>query len=160
MTKKLEDLLNLPNQSDSTEDIATTENFIKEQQQTLVDVNLAIDKIDVALPSVRDLEASDHELDELATLAKDKFNDLMDLGMSVESRFSGPIFQTAGVLLGHAITAKQAKLDKKLRMVDLQIKKLRLDQTAKNNEQDAPIEGEAVLLDRNSLLNKILNKPQ
>jgi len=42
----------------------------------------------------------------------------------------------------------------------LQIKKLRLDQTAKNNEQDAPIEGEAVLLDRNSLLNKILNKPQ
>lgn len=159
MNKKLEELFNLPNQEMPNIE-SSTDVFIEEQKETFKEINLAIDKIDTALPSVRDLEASDKELDELADLAKDKFNDLMDLGMSVESRFSGPIFQTAGVLLGHAITAKQAKLDKKLRMVDLQIKKLRLDHAINTSENKPSVEGEGVVLDRNSLLNKILNKPQ
>lgn len=160
MTKKLEELFNIADQPRDEVTAEQTNSFIQEQKQTFHDINVAIDKIDTALPSVKDLEASDSELDELADLAKDKFNDLMDLGMSVESRFSGPIFQTAGVLLGHAITAKQAKLDKKLRMVDLQIKKMRLDHTVNSAESKPSIEGEGVVLDRNSLLNKILNKPQ
>lgn len=160
MTKKLEDLFNLPNQMGTDIPVEQTDIFIEQQKQTFSDINSAIDKIDTALPSVRDLEASDQELDELANLAKDKFNDLMDLGMSVESRFSGPIFQTAGILLGHAITAKQAKLDKKLRMVDLQIKKMKLDHTINSTDNKAAVEGEGLILDRNSLLNKILNKPQ
>ena len=121
MTKKLNELFNLPN--DTSIPIEQKDMFLEEQKETITQIDIALDKIDNALPIVRDLESSDNELDELANLAKDKFNDLMDLGMSVESRFSGPIFQTAGVLLGHAITAKQAKLDKKLRMVDLQLKK-------------------------------------
>lgn len=160
MTKKLEDLFNLPNQIDPDMPVEQTDIFIEQQKQTFSDINSALDKIDTALPSVRDLEASDQELDELANLAKDKFNDLMDLGMSVESRFSGPIFQTAGILLGHAITAKQAKLDKKLRMVDLQIKKMKLDHTINSTDNKPAVEGEGMILDRNSLLNKILNKPQ
>ena len=108
---------------------------------------------------MRDLEAADQEMDDLAELAQDNFNDLMDLGMNVEARYAGTIFQTAGVLLGHAITAKQAKLDKKLRMVDLQLKKLRVDQMAKKEgTADAPIEGQGVVLDRNTLLREILGQ--
>ena len=75
------------------------------------------------MPLVRGLDVTEAEMDELANLAKEKFNDLMDLGMNMEARFSGTVFQTAGVLLGHAITAKQDKLDKKLSMIDLQLKK-------------------------------------
>ena len=121
----------------------------------------AIDKIDAALPGVNSLDTADNELDELADLAKDKFEDLMDLGMQVEARYSGTIFQTAGVLLGHAITAKQAKLDKKLRMVDLQLKKLRLDQVAKKEAANGdlpqePVDGKGMILDRNELLRSIL----
>jgi hypothetical protein len=83
----------------------------------------------------------------------------MDLGMNVEARFSGTILQTAGVLLGHAISAKQAKIDKKLRMVDLQLKKLRLDQTAASKDPGAgAIEGQATVIDRNELLNRILQQ--
>jgi len=85
----------------------------------------------------------------------------MDLGMNVEARYSGTILQTAGVLLGHAITAKQAKIDKKLRVVDLQLKKLRLDQTAAKAGQNntlPPIDGQAIVLDRNELLKQILNE--
>ena len=126
------------------------------------EVSDALDKIDNALPQVKALESTDAELDELAQLAKDKFNDLIDLGMNVEPRISGQIFQTAGVLLGHAITAKQAKIDKKLRVVQLQIQKARLDQQNKGAakpqepEETDEIQGKATVVDRNSLLRAIL----
>ena len=81
--------------------------------------------------------------------------------MNVEARFSGHILATAGTLLGHAITAKQAKLDKKLRMVDLQLKKARLDAQNTKNDGEKLIDaadGNAVILDRNELLKQILGK--
>ena len=115
------------------------------------------------MPYVNDLDTSDKELDDLSDLAKEKFQDLIDLGMNVEARFSGHILATAGTLLGHAITAKQAKLDKKLRMVDLQLKKARLDHqmatTDAKNDVDKIVDatdGKAVVLDRNELLKQIL----
>ena len=155
MTKKLEALFDLP-VLPAEQDAQST---IEEHTQTIREIDLAIDKIDAALPTVRDLEAADKEMDDLAQLAQDKFQDLMDLGMNVEARYSGTIFQTAGVLLGHAITAKQAKLDKKLRMVDLQLKKARLDQTASKSTADIePVDGKGVVLDRNALLAQILGK--
>jgi hypothetical protein len=84
--------------------------------------------------------------------------------MAVEPRFSGVILQTAGTLLGHAITAKTAKLDKKLRMVQLQLQKAKLDhQREKDNKKEEEsandaIDGKGILLDRNELLKSILGK--
>lgn len=165
MTKKLEELFNLPTAVPPDAGAEEVTSITQEQQRVFKDIDSAIDKIDAALPTVTSLDTSDQELDELATLAKDKFNDLMELGMNMEARFSGTVFQTAGTLLGHAITAKQAKLDKKLRMVDLQLKKMRLDHQIKKDTMtgDSPsgaIEGEGTLLDRNALLAEILNKPR
>ena len=162
MTRKLEELFNLPkNLSEETTALEAVETF-KENETIFKDIDSTIDKIDAALPMVRELDASDQEMDELATLAKDRFNDLMDLGMNMEARFSGQVFQTAGVLLGHAITAKQAKLDKKLRMVDLQLKKMRLDHQIKQDGAGpaTAVDGEGMVLDRNTLLAQILNKPK
>lgn len=154
MTKKLEELFNLPEANTGEAD---TEESIQQKQELLASADNIIDRIDQALPQVRELDGADSELDELANLAKNKFEDLMDLGMNVEARYSGQILQTAGILLGHAITAKQAKIDKKLRMVDLQLKKMRLDQAAaKEGNGPAPVEGQAVVLDRNELLKQIL----
>jgi hypothetical protein len=157
MTKRLEELFNLPEPPERLEpDPEEQERIIAENQQTLADADSIIDRIDQALPQVSDLDSADTELDELSNLAKEKFQDLMDLGMNVEARFSGTILQTAGVLLGHAITAKQAKIDKKLKMVDLQLKKMRLDQTANKDDKLPPIEGHATVIDRNELLKQIL----
>ena len=161
MTQKLEELFNLPPSDAATPEEA--KNNIEENREIIKAVDAAIDKIDAALPFVDSLDISDKELDDLSDLAKEKFQDLIDLGMNVEARFSGHILATAGTLLGHAITAKQAKLDKKLRMVDLQLKKARLDaQIAKDNNKsdgdkivDAE-DGRAVILDRNELLKQIL----
>ena len=163
MTKKLESLFNLSEPSEEpieeTVEPETALQSVSENQQIFRDIDLAIDKIDEALPAVRDLDASDTEMDELADLAKDKFNDLMDLGMSMEARHSALVFQTASQLLGHAITAKNAKMDKKLRMIDLQLKKMRLDhQIKKDNGIDDAIPQESTLMDRNDLLKQLLGK--
>jgi hypothetical protein len=162
MTRKLSELFNLPDQLPDNATAEQAETVTQEHQKIFKEIDSTIDKIDSALPLVKDLDSSDDELDELANLAKDKFNDLMELGLNMEARFSGQVFQTAGILLGHAISAKQAKLDKKLRMVDLQLKKMKLDHQIKQDGGDASsaIEGEGIILDRNSLLDQILNKPK
>jgi hypothetical protein len=163
MTQKLSELFDLPATDETT--VESAEHSIEENREMIEAVDLAIDKIDAALPFVSNLDTSDQELDELSKLAQDKFQDLIDLGMNVEARFSGHILATAGTLLGHAITAKQAKLDKKLKMVDLQLKKARLDMQIKQAEDkqntdgnkllDAE-DGQGVVLDRNELLRQIL----
>jgi hypothetical protein len=160
MTKKLSELFDLPDlpTTDSAENSEVLQT-IAENREAIARVDEAIDKIDVALPTVRDLEASDAEMDELADLAKSKFEDLMDLGMNMDPRFGGVVFQTAGTLLGHAITAKTAKMDKKLRMVQLQLQKARLDhQISRENPEDRPVDGQGIVLDRNALLEQILQK--
>jgi len=154
MTKKLQEFFNLPDPP-APEQPAEQ---IEEQKRELTYANDIISRIDQALPQVHDLDDADREMDELADLAKDKFNDLMDLGMNVEARFSGTILQTAGVLLGHAITAKQAKIDKKLRMVELQLKKMRLDQIENKDGSSGAIDGHAIVLDRNALLKQIIGE--
>ena len=159
MTKKLSELFDLPDNIASTNLAESSEvlQTIADNREAIARVDEAIDKIDLALPTVRDLEASDEEMDELADLAKSKFEDLMDLGMNMDPRFGGVVFQTAGTLLGHAITAKTAKMDKKLKMIDLQLKKMRLDQQGKNSEgPDIIPTAQGTVLSRNDLLERIL----
>jgi hypothetical protein len=78
----------------------------------------------------------------------------MDLGMQVDSRFASEIFSVASNMLGHAITAKTAKLDKKLKMIDLQLKKAKLDQSTPDAEPAQ--QGTGHVLSRNELLDRIL----
>ena len=128
---------------------------ILDQAQEITQTALTnLEKIDAALPQVRGLEAADSELDELAELATNSFKDLQELGMQVESRFSSEIFSAAGTMLGHAITAKTAKINKKLKQLDLQLKKAALDQkqqTKTEEVENTPL-GEGKALDRNELL--------
>ncbi len=158
MTKKLENLFNLPNELSDSEDSAEipTVEDLQKNMQTLAEINQNIDKIDHALPMVQDLDAADTELDNLSELSRRTAEDLISMGMNVEARFSGTILQTAGVMMGHAITAKQAKIDKKLRMIDLQLKKMRLDHQISTSKPEAPQEANATVIDRNELLKRIL----
>jgi hypothetical protein len=161
MSTTLESLFNLPpapKPSDAAP-AATPEESLAKSEETktnLAEINAAIDKIDLALPTVRDLDASDAEMDALAQLAQDTFTDMIDYGMNVDPRVSGQIFQSASTLLGHALTAKMAKMDKKLKMVDLQLKKARLDQATNNKAPADVIEGKGTMLDRNELMRTIL----
>lgn len=99
-------------------------------------------------------------MDALANLATSSYKDLIDLGMQVDSRFSAEIFGVASNMLGHAITAKTAKMNKKLKMIELQLRKAVLDQkiASKNEEIEATPVGEGSLLDRNELLKMLSTK--
>jgi len=155
MNKKLSELFELPAPNDNlNEDIIEQAQLQDISQEALS----TLEKIENALPQVRGLEASDTEMDTLAQLATDSYKDLMDLGMQVDSRFASEIFNSASSMLGHAITAKTAKINKKLKMLDLQMKKAVLDQkvASKSEEiQNIPL-GEGSLVDRNELLRSIL----
>ncbi len=114
------------------------------------------DKIAAALPRVKGLgDIADNELDALAAKAEQAYDDLMDLGMNVEARYGSRMFEVAAQMMTAAITAKSHKIDKKLKMVDLQLKKLAIEKKneSKGNE---PIEGEGyIITDRNSILEKL-----
>jgi hypothetical protein len=154
MTKRLEELFELPQIEKEVND-SNYEKAVVDTVTTEAYTNL--EKIENALPQVRGLESADVEMDELANLAVNSYKDLQDLGMQVDSRFSAEIFNVAGTMLGHAITAKTAKINKKLKMIELQLKKASLDQkvASKQEHVDATPVGEGQLLDRNELL-KIL----
>jgi hypothetical protein len=155
MTRKLEDLFNLPPTQEEVEKAIPS---IEENRNTIAVIDATIDKIDTALPAVRGLEATDEEMDQLAEMAKNSYNDLMDLGMQVDSRFASEIFSVASNMLGHAITAKTAKLDKKLKMIDLQLKKARLDQQKPEEPAGGATQtGNGVVINRTELLDRILN---
>jgi hypothetical protein len=154
MTRKLEELFDLP---PTSEEIDSAVPSLPETRLSLAELDSTIDKIDAALPAVRDLDASDREMDDLADMAKSSYNDLMDLGMQVDSRFASEIFGVASNMLGHAITAKTAKLNKKLKMIDLQLKKARMDQDRNKDEPMDTAHGEVLNhLSRNELLEKLI----
>lgn len=154
--KKLEEILNLPETKKEISE-ATKEDKTSDTPEELLRNIEEFDKISSALPVVKGLgDLGDQELDTLAQKATDAYDDLMDLGMNVESRYSGRIFEVASSMLKNAIDAKSAKLDKKLRMIELQLKKAKLDQNSGDDSINVP-SNEYIVTDRNSLLEKIKN---
>ena len=172
MTKKLEDILNLPNVAEAFKEVDKKEkdkklketanggtvgtNLDPQTRKNLEKSYAEFDKVAAALPQVKGLgELSDLELDKLAIEAEESYKNLMDLGMNVESRYSGRIFEVAASMMRNAVDAKAAKMEKKLKMVELQLKKRKLDQESGGEE---PIEAEgSIIFDRNELLKRIAN---
>ena len=156
MTKKLEELFGFPPSSDA-EDLPISEATSSIEEANSLSNSLAqLDKIELALPAVRGLESSDGEMDELASRAVKEFDNLMDLGMNVDSRYASEIFSVASQMLGHAITAKNAKINKKLKIIELQLKKAKLDIDS-GDESNLPT-AQGTVLDRNEMLDRLLNR--
>ena len=162
MTKKLEELLNLPDSQEIIKEAEQQEKQEKKRQEAVMHIDdtsrdiAELDKISAALPQVKGLgELADKELNEVADKAMTAYDDLMDLGMNVESRYSGRVFEVAGTMLKTSLDAKVAKLDKKLKMVELQLKKEKMDRDSGPGDGDI-VSGEGyVVTDRNSLLERL-----
>jgi len=157
MTKKLEDIFDLETSTDAD---TFREQLEKEQDQkndqeanALIKEKLDLDKIDAALPQVDGL-AEDKEIDKYAEEAYQSYKDLMDLGMNIEPRLAGRIMEVASSMMSNAINAKNVKVDKKLKMIELQLKKMKLDQG--KPDEDAVTGTGTVVADRNELIKQIL----
>ncbi len=138
------------------EEIAEKAQKIKSVNRSYMEVN----SITKSLPEIIELENIDEtELDKLASKAEQAYEDLMDLAMNVEVRYSGRIFEVAGGMLKHAIDAKSAKIEKKLKAVDLQLKKYKIDKETPESGDGQLLNGEGyIYTDRNDLLKKLGQK--
>jgi len=152
MTKKLEKLFNLDEIEKSNKKPVPAEITNLEESYK------AVTEIAGGLPQVKELDAlNDQELDSLADKAEQAYDDLMDLGMNVEVRYASRIFEVASSMMKNAIDARTAKIDKKLKSIDLQMKKYKIDKD--NNEDPNVVNGDGyVITDRNDLLKKLSQK--
>ena len=166
MTKKLNELFDLPDNQEIINNEASEKEKTKKlyskvvEKENEIETQLTeIDKISAALPKVTGLGTqSDKELNEIAEKAMDSYTDLMSLGMNAEIRYSGRIFEVAGSMLKTSLEAKTAKIDKKLKMLDLQIKKQKLDQDEDNNQNETnTLTGEVFTGDRNAFIESLRN---
>lgn len=169
MTRKLESLFDMEDDDESLDTPVVPES-VESQSKPLSESSVEIkqsaitnlEKIERALEEVKNLDKSDDEMDEIANLAKESFNNLMDLGMQIDSRFSAEIFNSASGFLGHALTAKTAKVNKKLKMIQLQLQKAELDRktaatSAKGTSTpEATDLGTGQVIDRGELIKQIL----
>ena len=101
MNNKLVELFNLDNTEPVNLDPAAAAEIAgdSEAMQALKTTVNNMDKIDAALPQVLGLEASEKEMDDIAQMATEGYQQLMELGMNVETRQAAEIF-TAGAGIG------------------------------------------------------------
>ncbi len=162
MTKKLEELFNLEEKAKPIPEVEIPEDLaVKDHSEvkSLDDSYAEVERITQTLPQITELDSlGDGELDDLAKKAEEAYDNLMDLGMNVEVRYSSRIFEVASSMLGHAITAKSNKIEKKLKAIDLQMKKYKIDKDTPEGGNDV-INGQGyVITDRNELLKKLSGK--
>ena len=165
MTKRLEELFNLdpaPTLTTKPDSRAISADVIaKAAEVKSMDASYnAVTAITDSLPLIVELnDLGELELDALAAKAEQAYDDLMDLGMNVEVRYASRIFEVAGGLLRSAIDAKSAKIDKRLKAVDLQLKKLKIDRDTPAEDSNSLLEGNGyIITDRNELLKKLGRK--
>ena len=162
MTKKLEELFNLDERAQPVPEVELPLDMpVKDHAEVRsIDESYAeVERITQSLPAINELnDLGDAELDDLANKAEKAYDDLMDLGMNVEVRYSSRIFEVASSMLGHAITAKTNKVEKKLKAIDLQLKKYKIDKDNNEDPNDVINGAGYVVLDRNEMIKKLGGK--
>lgn len=143
---KLQEVFELPAMIPQTEIVASPD-----------DVAMALanaEEIENEFSKIDHFDQHDDEMDELAGLAIQAHKDLQQLGMNVEVKHAGEIFSSSSAMLKIAVDAKNNKVDKKLKLLKLQLEKMRFDKA--NSSGDAnTVEGTAVAIDRNELLKQL-----
>ena len=168
MTKKLEEVFGFSPESDDENDSTDLNNTIDAEvniEPVVVDeirsAQAVIDmasRIDMALPTVTDMASAERELDNLAQKAESQSDRLMDLGFNVDDRNAGKVFEVGATLLKVAVDAKVSKLEKKLKMVELQLRKAKLNQSDDKDDTNVIDADSTTLASRNDLVQAILNR--
>lgn len=145
---------NTPYDAGVTEEAETADEVMTpiEMQEVIA----TADKIDGALPAVTGLQSLDKDMDEYAAKAMNTFDDLVALGNNVEDRHAALIFDVASKMMGNAITAKTEKMNKKLKMIDLQLRKAKMDRDGmKDGGPMIHADADQIASDRNSMIESL-----
>lgn len=128
---KFEETFDLPSK-DEFETAKTYDELANEVTEIVKSLNTT-EKIDYALTTVTGLSEHDMEMDEVAAEAMKSYQRMMDMGMNCTEAHAGKIFEAANSMLRVALEAKDAKTNRKLKMIDLQLKKAKLEDSAQEN---------------------------
>lgn len=145
--KKLEELLNLS----PMPEIQLREDTLPElgpEESSLVTME---EKVEHALTVVGDLNIHDAEMDRIAQEALESYEEFKQFGLNSSEAHAGKILDSATAMLKTALEARDSKAQRRMKTLDLQLKKMRLDlQKLKNSDEShLPDGGE---FDRNHLL--------
>ena len=151
MTKSLEETFDLP----PIKDALIAANPIKPPPPPPDPVKIlsaltVAEKIEHALTTVTDLDNNDGEMDEIAQEALESYVELKDLAMNMADAHAGRMMEVAASMLKTSLEAKEAKINRKLKTIDLQLKKMRMDRLSGEGGVDPVVEGTE--FDRNELL--------
>lgn len=175
MSKKLEETFNLPPIED-IDNMDFEDEVFEEEDRPLEEVQHEIQeyqgqldaatRADTSMPAVTGLEQLEREMDDYADKAMSTFQDLVDLGHNVEDRNAAAVFDSASKMLTAALQAKQAKMDKKMKMLELQQRQAKLEletrrldhqiekENSKHEDRTETIEGK-IVGDRAAMLAEI-----
>lgn len=162
MTKSLEETFNLPPIKEALIDKVEVEKVeinnpvteiktIEEETTQIIKALTVAEKIDHALTKVDDLDNNDSEMDEIAKEALEAYVELKDLAMNMSDAHSGRMMEVAASMLRTSLDAKEAKINRKLKTIDLQLKKMRMDRLDGKSD-NSPDQEDGVEFDRNELL--------
>ncbi len=160
MTKNLEEAFNLPpikeaiskqKGEEKMELLPSPEEALENSAKILKALTIT-EKVDHALTTVDNITEHDGEMDDIASEALESYAELKELGMNMSDAHSGRMMEVAASMLRTALDARSAKINRKLKTIDLQLKKLRVDKlTGKASEAD----DDTPEFDRNELLKHI-----
>lgn len=162
MTKSLEETFDLPPLKEALEleaagitaDLTPTKIVeVKDPEAQILNALSVAEKIEHALATVSELDATDIEMDEIAQEALESYVELKDLAMNMADAHAGRMMEVAASMLKTSLEAKEAKINRKLKTIDLQLKKMRMDRLA--DQSDGPVELQGMELDRNEILKHI-----
>ena len=149
MTKKLEEEFNLP----PIEEVTKTEPTIVETEAEIEETQNALsvsEKINAAFKEIKGLEDHEGEMNDIAKMAVESYEQLMQLGMNVSDMAAGKVFAEASNMLKIALDASDAKTKAKLQQIDLMLKKARIDKFSDKGSNEETVQ--ATVFDRNDLL--------
>lgn len=109
------------------------------------------------LVQIPDVSEKETEIDAIAESAAGYFEDIMDKAFNAEDRFAPELFNAANSLLKTALDGKTAIINSKLKLLDLELKKQKLDaELRKLQPQGNAVKevGGTTITNRNQLLRK------
>ena len=119
MTKKLEEIFDLPTTSEVIPEETEVKNALATAKKFKDQLPTILDDVDMAKHDV--------VMDDYADDAYEHAKDIVDLGMTAEPRHSADLFQAAANMMRIALDSKNSKVDKRLKMYELELKKKKLE---------------------------------
>lgn len=163
MTKRIEEVLDLPSLESMIDNAMSPDD-----EKRLNDIVNALENneidIDKHLLDPDGTREHAQEMDEIAEAAMTAHKDAIDMAFNMEPKNAGSIMEPAARFLELSMKAMQAKLDARMKGIELKMKREKLDHELRKNQEEGVVEGEEPITekgrmaDRNALLKSMKDK--